>query len=85
MPRVAGVLMIGLSGLIAQFALYEDYRYYAYSVFIRTFFVIFFFFLFARTADPFFVVLNVIILVGLLPSIYTWLRERGSTSGPTSR
>lgn len=77
MPRVAGMLMIGLSGVIAQFVYHRDYRYYPYSVYIRSFFVIFLFFLYFRSNDPLFLVLNTIILVGLLPSIYTLARDRG--------
>ncbi len=76
MPRVAGMLMIGLSGLIGQFVLNQDYRYYPYSVYIRSFFVLFLFVLYARSSDPLFLVLHGIILLGLLPSIYTLIRER---------
>ena len=84
MPRVAGVLMIGLSGLIAQFVYYKDYKYYPYSVYVRSFFVLFFFFLYFRSADPFFLVLNTIVLIGLLPSIYTLIGERkiGDAASP---
>ena len=83
MPRVTGAFMIGLSGLIALFVYYEDYKYYPYSVYIRSFFVLFFFFLYFRSADPFFLVLNAIVLIGLLPSIYTLIRERRSRgAGP---
>ena len=78
MPRVVGMLMLGLSGLIAHFVYYEDFRYYGYSVYIRIFFVVFLFYLYNRSSDPFFAILNGIVLVGLLPSIYTLLRERGA-------
>jgi len=77
MPRVAGMLMLGLGGLIAQFAYHRDYRYYAYSVYIRTFFVGFLGFLYLRSNDPLFLVLDAIILVGLLPSAYALIRDRG--------
>ena len=76
MPRVVGAFMIGLGGLIALFVYYEDYKYYPYSVYIRSFFVLFFFVLYFRSDDPFFLVLNVVILIGLLPSVYTLIRER---------
>ena len=78
MPRVVGVLMIGLGGLIAQFVYYGDYKYYPYTVYVRTFFVLFFFALYFRSTDPLFLVLNVIVLIGLLPSIYTLIGERRS-------
>ncbi len=76
MPRVAGILMVGLSGLIALLAYNEDYKYYPYSLFVRTLFVLFFFFLYFRSDDPFFLVLNVIILIGLVPSLVIYGRER---------
>ena len=81
MPRLVGLFMIALSGLIGMFVYLRDYKYYPYSVFIRTFIVIFLFFLYARSDDPLFLVLNGIVLVGLVPSIYTLIRER---MGPTS-
>ena len=81
MPRLVGMFMIALSGLIALFVYWKDYKYYPYSVFIRTFIVAFLFFLYARSDDPLFLVLIAIVLIGLVPSVYTLLRERmGSTS-----
>ena len=80
MPRLVGTFMIALGGLIGQFVYLRDYKYYPYSVFIRTFIVIFLFFLYVRSDDPLFLVLNVIVLIGLVPSIYTLIREwMGST------
>ena len=76
MPRVAGMFMIGLSGIVAQFLYYRDYKYYPYSVVLRSFFVLFMFILYAKSGDPLFLVLNVIVLIGLVPSIYTLIRER---------
>ena len=81
MPRVVGMFMIALSGLIGLFVYFDDYKYYLYSVFIRTFIVIFLFFLYVRSDDPLFLVLNAIVLIGLVPSIFTLVRERmGSIS-----
>ncbi len=80
MPRLVGMFMIALSGLIAMFVYLKDYKYYPYSVFIRTFIVLFLFFLYARSDDPLFLVLNAIVLVGLLPSAYTLARERTRTT-----
>ena len=76
MPRAVGMFMLVLSGLIAQFVYREDYRYYSYSVYARSFIVIFLSFLYFRSADPLFAVLMAIVLVGLLPSIYVLMRER---------
>ena len=76
MPRAVGMFMIGLGGIVAQFVIHGDYKYYPYSIYIRSFFVLFLFFLYARSSDPLFVVLNVVVLIGLLPSIYTLVREK---------
>lgn len=81
MPRVTGMFMIGLSGVVAQFLFYRDYKYYPYSVVLRSFFVLFLFILYARSNDPLFLVLNGIVLIGLLPSIYTLIRERSRPEG----
>jgi hypothetical protein len=78
MPRVVGMFMIGLGGMVAQFVYFRDYTYYVYSVVLRSFFVAFMFILYARSSDPLFLVLNVIVLVGLVPSMYTLLRERST-------
>ncbi len=75
MPRVVGMFMIALSGMIALFVYHRDYKYYPYSVFIRTFIVLFLFWLFSGTGDPLFLVLIGIVLLGLLPSMYELARS----------
>ena len=76
MPRVVGLFMLVLSGLVFQFLSRGDYRYYAYTVFARSFIVLVFIAMYAGTRDPLFVVLNVIVLIGLLPSIYALVTAR---------
>jgi hypothetical protein len=75
-PRFVGILMVALSGLIAQFVYYKDYKYYPYSVYARSFIVISLFFLYYQTKDPFFLIINGIVLLGLLPSVYILIRDR---------
>lgn len=70
MPRVVGMFMLALGGLILQFVLQRDYRYYGYSVFARCFIVLILAALYFKTTDPLFLVLEAIVLVGLIPSIY---------------
>lgn len=70
MPRVVGMFMLALGGLIFQFARGRDYRYYLYSALARSFIVLVLTALYFRARDPLFLVLDAIILIGLLPSIY---------------
>lgn len=76
MPRVAGVFMVTLGGLVAMFVIRRDYAYYPYSIFARTAIVGFIVFLFLKSGDPLFLVLTAIVLIGLLPSIWLLLTER---------
>lgn len=76
MPRVAGMFMVALSGLILMFVVRRDYTYYVYSVFARTAIVGFMVFLYLKSGDPLFLVFNAIVLVGLLPSIWLVLTGR---------
>ncbi len=77
--------MVGFGGLSGLIAYYEDYKYYPPSVFIRSFFVLFFFFLYFQSDDPFVLVLNATVLIGLLPSIYVLMRERKSGAAASSK
>ncbi len=72
MPRVVGMFMIALGGLIATMTINNDLRYYPFAVFARTGMVVFLFWLFLVSKDPLFLVLNATILVGLLPSWYVY-------------
>ena len=70
MPRLVGMFMIALGGVIVQFLRARDYRYYAYTVVARSFIVIALTAVYLRARDPLLIVLDAIVLVGLLPSIY---------------
>lgn len=78
MPRVAGMFMLALGGFIGMILYHEDYKYYPVTVVVRTLIVIFLFVLFAIDEDPFFLVINVIVLIGLVPSYVVLVRERMS-------
>ena len=75
MPRVVGMFMLALGGLIFQFVRGRDYRYYLYSVVARSFIVIVLTALYVRARDPSLLVFDAIVLIGLLPSIYAAVRS----------
>src|SRR5437867_12533306 len=76
MPRVVGMFMLALGGFILQFVRARDYRYYLYAVVARSFIVLVLTALYFRARDPLFLVLDAIVLIGLLPSIYVRSEER---------
>jgi uncharacterized protein YjeT (DUF2065 family) len=75
MPRLVGMFMVVLGGLIFQFVRARDYRYYLYTVVARSFIVVVLTVLYFATRDPLFLVLDAIVLIGLLPSIYVATRS----------
>ena len=76
MPRVAGMFMVALGGLVGCMAGNNDLRYYNYSVFIRTAMTAFIIWLYTITADPLFITILVIVLIGLIPSWYFLLAHK---------
>ena len=70
MPRLVGVFMLALGGVVLQFVRARDYRYYRYAIIARIFIVVALTALYVKAGDPLFLVLDAIVLVGLLPSIY---------------
>jgi hypothetical protein len=87
MPRLVGVFMVALGGVVLQFLRARDYRYYGYAIIARIFIVVALTVLYFKARDPLFLVLDAIVLVGLLPSIYvaalmTRAATGTSTQGP---
>lgn len=82
MPRVVGMFMLVLATLIAAFVRRGDYSYYLTTIIVRVFIVATLAVLYLRTADPMFVVLEAIVLLGLLPAIFLQFFRRGGP--PTS-
>jgi len=76
MPRVVGMFMLVLGFLITLFINNEDYKYYFPTIIARSFIVIFLTALYFNTKDPLFIILNFIVLIGLLPSIYIYTKDR---------
>jgi hypothetical protein len=83
MPRLVGVFMMGLGGAVLEFVRARDYRYYRYTILARIFIVAAMTALYVKSRDPFFLVLDAIVLVGLVPSIYVALRARPG-AGPAA-
>lgn len=70
MPRVVGLMMGALSFLIFNIVRNEDWHYYPVSIYVRSVIVVFLAYLYLDSDDPMFLVLDAIVLIGLLPSIY---------------
>jgi uncharacterized protein YjeT (DUF2065 family) len=70
MPRLVGLFMVVLGGVILQFVRARDYRYYLYTIVARSFILVVMTALYFKARDPLFLVLDAIVLIGLLPSIY---------------
>jgi hypothetical protein len=83
MPRLVGVFMIALGGAVLEFVRAGDYRYYRYAITARIFIVVALTALYFKASDPLFLVLDAIVLVGLLPSIYVAFLAR-PTAGSSS-
>lgn len=78
MPRLVGMFMVGLGAMLGLMVYRDDYTYYRFSVVIRTVFVVFLTVLYFMSDDPLFLVFNLIVLVGLVPSYFVVARERSS-------
>jgi hypothetical protein len=85
MPRLVGVFMLALGGVILQFVRTHDYRYYRYTIVARIFIFAAMTALYFKSVDPLFLVLDAIVLVGLLPSIYVALVMVRSPNRSSSR
>lgn len=75
MPRLVGMFMLALGGLIATMTINNDFRYYPYAVFIRTGMVIFISWLYLISKDTMMLVILVIVLTGLIPSWFVYLSK----------
>ena len=76
MPRIVGMFMCALSFLIFKILRNEDWKYYAVTIYVRSGIVLFLLWLFYKSTDPLFLVLNGIVLLGLIPSIIVHLRKK---------
>jgi lipid-A-disaccharide synthase-like uncharacterized protein len=75
MPRVVGMFMLVLAGIVFQWVAVGDFRYYRYTIYARSFIVGVLTLLYFRSADPLFLVLDAVVLIGLVPSMYVLAAE----------
>ena len=75
MVRLCGLLMAMLGSLIGYLVLgLNDFRAYKFSIIARTVLVFFVLWMWFKFANPMFLVLEAIVLVGLIPSYYLLLK-----------
>ena len=76
MVRLAGLLMAMLGSLIGYLVLVlKDFRAYKFSIVARTVLVFFVLWMWFKFHNPMFIVLEVIVLVGLIPSYFLLFRK----------
>ncbi|MDH3189020.1 MAG: hypothetical protein OEM39_00015 [Acidimicrobiia bacterium] len=75
MPRLVGLMMGVLAFLIFNILRNKDWHYYIVSIYVRSVIVLFLFYLWGISDDPMFLLINVVVLIGLLPSIYVHFRR----------
>ncbi len=68
--RLTGTMMLALGYLVWSLVRNRDWKYYPVSIYARSFIVVVLTVLYFNTDDPMFLVLDAIVLLGLLPSIY---------------
>ena len=68
--RLAGMMMLALSYLVWNLVKHRDWKYYPVSIHARAFIVVVLTVLYFADNDPMFLVLDAIVLLGLIPSIY---------------
>lgn len=74
MVRLAGLLMGMLGSLIAFLVLRGDFSAYKFSIVARTILVLFVAWMWFKFENPLFITLEIIVLVGLLPSYVLLMR-----------
>ena len=85
MPRLVGVFMIALGGAVLESVRARDYSYYRYAITARIFIVVALTALYFKARDPLFLVLDAIVLVGPLPSIYVAVQLARPATGSSSQ
>lgn len=76
MPRMVGMFMLVLSYLIYRILRFEDWKYYPATLVARSGIVVFLIWMYFQSRDPFFLVVNGIVLLGLLPSMFVYFRDK---------
>ena len=76
LPRLAGMLLIGLAILVTQIIRHRVEVLYSTTLAVRLFFLAVFTYLYAISGDPFFLVVFGIVALGVVLTGSSYLRER---------
>jgi hypothetical protein len=76
LPRLAGLLLIGLGMLVVQIIRYQIADLYSTTIAVRVVFCLGFILLYSRSRDPLFLVLLAVVGVGVLATSLCFLRDR---------
>jgi len=80
LPRLAGMLLLGLAIIIVQIIRHRLEVLYATTLVVRLFFLVVLASLFVISSDPFFLVVVGIVAIGVIFTGYTYLSERGASA-----
>ena len=80
MPRMTGMFMCALSFLIFRIIRNEDWYYYTATIYVRSAIVLILSWLFYKSSDPMLLILMGIVLIGLIPSIFIHIKNKGETT-----
>jgi len=80
LPRLAGLLLIGLGMLVVQIIRYQIADLYSTTIALRVVFCLGFILLYLRSRDPLFLVLLAVVGLGVLATSLCYLRDRREAS-----
>ena len=76
MPRMVGLFMSALSFLLYNMLKKSDWSYYSATIYLRSAIVLFLTWMYFKSNDPLFITINVIVLIGLIPSIIVQIKSK---------
>jgi hypothetical protein len=79
LPRLAGMLLLGLAILITQIIRHRVEVLYPTTLVVRVFFLLVLGYLYLSSGDPFFLVVFGIVALGVVFTGYSYLSERRAT------
>lgn len=82
--QLTGTMMLALSYLVFSIVRSADWKYYPVSIYARSFIVVVLTWLYFSESDPMFLVLDGIVLLGLIPSMYFHFVTQSSPSDVSS-
>jgi hypothetical protein len=76
MPRFVGMTLLGIDILVFQIVRLRVEQLYLTTLIVRVFFLVVLLWLFVLGSDPFFLVVFLIVVVGVVMTGYSYLRDR---------